>query len=73
MILEQSILDAIRSLPPEKKTELLSFLERLKNDDVKGPRDSGYGLISHLNVRISAEEIDQARQKIWGAFPRDDI
>jgi hypothetical protein len=73
MTLEQSILDAIRTLPPEKKAELLSFVEKLKGDESNTPRESGYGLISHLNVRISAEEIDQARREIWGGFPRDDI
>src|SRR5262249_58287684 len=50
MTLEQSILDAIRTLPAEKKVELLSFVEKLKGDESKPLRESGYGLLSHLNV-----------------------
>ena len=73
MTLEQSILDAVRSLPPEKAAELVSFLEELKGGESKQPRESGYGLLSHLNLRISAEEIDQSRTELWNGFPRDDI
>lgn len=37
----------------------------------KQPRQSLYGLWAGHN--ISAEEIDQARQEMWGNFPREDI
>jgi hypothetical protein len=73
MTLEQSILDAIRTLSPERKAQLFSFVEELKGSEAKLPRESGYGLLKDLNIRISAEEIDQARHEMWGSFPRNDI
>jgi len=57
---------------PRNKRKLLSFLERLKSE-VKPARESGYGILAHLNLRISADDIDQARREIWSGFPRDDI
>ena len=73
MTLEQSILDAIRTLPAERQAELMAFLEGLQARQRKPQRDSGYGLLAHLNFRISAEEIDDARREMWNGFPRDDI
>ncbi len=37
----------------------------------KQPKRSLYGLWS--NVRVSAEDIDEARREMWGNFPREDI
>lgn len=37
----------------------------------KKPKRSLYGLWS--DIRISAEEIDEARRELWANFPREDI
>jgi hypothetical protein len=66
MTLEQSILDAIRILPPEKKAELVSFLQRFQDAESQAPRDRGYGLLPHLNFRVSAEDIDDAATGVVG-------
>jgi hypothetical protein len=73
MTLEQSILDLVRNLSAEKRTELMSFLERLQAAETTTPLQSGYGLAAHLGFRISAEEIDEARREMWKDCPRDDI
>ncbi|HEX7359336.1 MAG TPA: hypothetical protein VF283_02490 [Bryobacteraceae bacterium] len=74
MTLEQSILNAVRALPPEKQAEVLKVAESLKRDAVPNrPRKSGRGLWADLGITLSAEDIDEARKKMWGNFPRNDI
>ena len=73
MTLEQSILDAVRTLPAEKKAELMAFIDGLRAKQTKPAFESGYGILAHLNFKISAEEIDDARREMWKGFPRDDI
>ena len=73
MTLEQSILDVLRSLPAEEKAELMAFIDGLRAKQKRPVLDNGYGILAHLNLRISAEEIDDARREMWKGFPRDDI
>ena len=69
MTLEQSILNAVRALPPEKQAEVLKIAESLKQDaETKRPRKSG-GLWEDLGISLSAEDIDEARKEMWGQFP----
>ena len=42
-------------------------------EDGERPLRSLYGLWKDFGVSISAEEIDKARQEMWGNFPREDI
>ena len=70
MTLEQSILDAVRTLSSERRRELLKFVDALRaKDDARAPRSDGYGLLTHLGFRLSAEEIDEARREMWAGFP----
>lgn len=74
MTLEQSILNAVRALPPEKQAEVLKLAESLKQDtQIKRPRKSGRGLWADLGISLSAEDIDEARKEMWNNFPRNDI
>lgn len=74
MTLEQSILNAVRALPPEKQAEVLKIAESLKQDTgAKRPRKSGRGLWADLGISLSAEDIDEARKEMWGNFPRSDV
>ena len=74
MTLEQSILNAVRALPPEKQAEVLKMAESLKQDvETKRPRKSGKGLWADLEISLSAEDIDEARKEMWGNFPRSDV
>lgn len=73
MTLEQSILNAVRALPPEKQAEVLKVAESLKQDGPKRPRKSGRGLWADLGISLSAEDIDKARKEMWGNFPRSDV
>jgi hypothetical protein len=72
--LEQSILEAVRTLPPEKQQEILAHAEKLRNESkpVK-PRWSGKGLWADLKIALTAEEIEENQREMWKNFPRDDI
>jgi hypothetical protein len=72
--IEQAIIDTLRVLPPEKKQEVLDFVEFLKAKSLpKVTRLSIKGLCANLSVRITEEDIAQARQEMWGTFPKEDF
>ena len=76
MTLEQAILDAVRALPANKQQELLDHAQQLRDEATtqpREPRQSGRGLWADLNIDLSAEAIDEARQECWKNFPRDDF
>jgi hypothetical protein len=74
MTLEQSILEAVRALPPEKQQELLTHAEKLRNESTPlKPRWSGKGLWADLNITLTAEEIEENQREMWKNFPREDI
>lgn len=70
--IEQQVIEKLRELPPEKQREVLDFLESMKEKNGDGkPRRSLLGLWSDLGVRITEEDIAEARREMWGKFPRD--
>jgi hypothetical protein len=74
MDIEQVVLETLRALPPEKQRELLDFAEFLHQKNIaKRPRRSLRGLWADLGVRITEEDIAEARREMWGNFPREDI
>ena len=75
MTLEQAILDAVRALPADKQREVLDHVKHLRDEATqpRKPRKSGRGLWADLNIDLSGEEIDDARQEMWNNFPRNDF
>jgi hypothetical protein len=74
MTLEQSVLETLRTLPPEKKQAVLDFAEFLRGKQgEKRPRRSLKGLCADLDVRVSESDIDEARSDLWSGFPREDV
>jgi len=74
MNLEQAVLDKFRALPPDKQQEILDFAEFLQQKNrPKKPLKSVKGLCADLKVDITEEDIAQARQEMWGNFPREDF
>lgn len=72
--IEQSVVEKLRALSPEKQQEVLDFVEFLERKAaVKQPRRSLMGLCADLNIHITEEDIAEARREMWGNFPRDDI
>lgn len=73
MTLEQAIIEKVRSLPPQAQREVLDFTEslRVRAANPKTPLKSPRGLWAGLGLDITSEEIADARQEMWGNFPRD--
>jgi hypothetical protein len=74
MTVDQLVLEKLRSLPPEKQEAVLKFVESLEppSSHRNGPRRLR-GLCSDLGIHIGDEDIAQARQEMWGTFPREDV
>ena len=74
MTLEQSLIEAVRSLPPEKQQELLTHATRLREEtSPRKPFKSVKGLWADLGISLSVEEIDEARREMWQNFPQNDF
>ncbi len=72
MTIEQQLLGKIRGLTPEKQREVLEFAQSLTdNETSRKPLRSLEGLWTDLNVRITEDDIAEARREMWGNFPRD--
>ena len=66
MTVEQQVLEKLRDLPPEKRKEVLDFVDFLKEKNGgKKPLRSLLGLWSGLNVHITQEDIAEARREMW--------
>jgi hypothetical protein len=71
---EPRLLDRIRQLPPDKREEVFAFIESVEEQvNQEKQRRCLEGALSHLNLHVNAEDIDQARREMWGEFPRSDI
>ena len=71
---EQIVLSKLRRLPPDKKREVLDFVEFLEMKSArKRPYRSLEGRWADLGVHISEEDVAEARREMWGNFPREDI
>lgn len=72
MNIEQEVLEKLRQLPIDKQQELLNFAEFLHQKNTpKTTLRSVRGLCADLAVDITEEDINQARQEMWGNFPKD--
>jgi len=72
MTIEELVLEKLRGLPPEKKKEVLEFVDSLQADGgAKKPLRSLEGLWADLDINITEEDIAEARREMWGNFPRD--
>lgn len=72
--LEQALTLALGLTPLEKVRLMEQVMATLEQDLAAAsqqPKRSLYGLWDGVN--LSAEEIDAARQEMWGEFPREDI
>ena len=74
-----AVLDLVKQLTPGQKLRLIEAVipdleEPLRlAEEAPKPLRSLYGLWKDLNLDVSAEDIDEARQEMWRQFPRDDI
>jgi hypothetical protein len=72
MSIEESVLEKIRALPPDKQQEVLDFVEFLQKRSLASqPRRNLKGLWADLKVDITEEDIAEVRREMWGSFPRE--
>ena len=72
MTIEQQVLEKLRRLPPEKQKEVLEFVDSLKGKNAaKNPLISLEGIWADLEIRVTEDDITEARREIWTNFPRD--
>ncbi|QXD15501.1 DUF2281 domain-containing protein [Rhodocaloribacter litoris] len=72
---ETTILQKLRALPPDKRQEVIDFIDFLlqRIAPPASQRTTFYGLWSDLNVDLSADDLDAARRDTWNDFPRPDL
>jgi hypothetical protein len=74
MNIEQTVLEKMRTLSPDKQQEVIDFIEFLQHKSgAKQPRRSLKGLWADLEVDLTAEDITEIRKEMWKNFPREDI
>ena len=74
MSIDERVLGKLHALPPDRQQEVLDFLDFLgQKDRPSAPRRRLRGLCADLEVRLSAEQIDEARGEMWANFPREDV
>jgi hypothetical protein len=72
--LEQTVLEKLRSLPPEKRQIVLDFVDFLAHQRLPEPSDSDlYGLWSDLDISISEDDIKDARREMWSSLTKVDF
>jgi len=70
--MSQEILQKLQSLSLEKQQEVLDFVEFLSEKEKAAiGRRSVKGMLSHLNIKVSKAEIDEARHEAWSKFYDD--
>ena len=72
MTVEEVLFEKIKALPIHRKQEVLDFAEFLEEKESRPqPRRSLYGILSDLDVKITEEDISEARKEMWRNFPRE--
>jgi hypothetical protein len=72
MTIEQAVLENLRELQPQEQQEVLNFVQFLRQKSTqKQPRRSLYGLWSNLSIEITATDIVEVREEMWGDFPKE--
>ena len=74
MTIEQAVLQHLATLPTDKKQEVLDFVQFLQTKQIveqPSSRRNPIGQFADLQIQITAQEIAEARQELWGNFPPD--
>lgn len=74
MMTYQDILENAQQLSPTEKARLLTDISASLQQElhaISQPKRSLLGIWQGID--ISADEIEQARDEMWGKFPREDI
>jgi hypothetical protein len=67
---EDELVAMFRKLSPFDQRRVLEFVRAMKPQIPPDQRKPVGGMYEHLGLRISKEEIDEARREAWVDFPR---
>ena len=70
---ENLVLQELRQLPFTKQSEVLDFVQFLKMKSPKVPLKSVRGLCADLSFDLTEEDIEQAREEMWGNLGKEEI
>ena len=74
MPIEDLLVQTLHCLSPQQQQEVLDFARFLATRaEPKKPLFNPKGMFADQNIKITAEDIDEARREMWGSFPREDI
>ena len=72
MTVEEVLIEKVKVMPMNRKQEVLDFAEALEEKEANPqPRQSLYGILADLDIKITEEDIAEARKEMWGNFPRE--
>jgi phage-related protein len=70
-LMQQTILEKLQKLPPEKQGEVLEFIESLQQEtEAKSHHPTLRGIWAEVE-EITEEDIAEVRREMWRNFPRD--
>ena len=72
MTSEEILLERFKVLPAHHQQELLDFAEFLESKEaVQRPRRSLKGALADLNIKITEEDVREARNEMWRGYTKD--
>ena len=71
MGIEQTVIEKLRALPPQKQQEVLDFVEFLQQKNRIQRQIRLKGLWADLSIDITEADITQARREMWRNFPQE--
>jgi len=72
MTSEEVLLEKIKVLPPDLKQKAIEFVDSLQSEvSTNQKRKSLKGALAHLNIKISDEDIREARNEMWRGYTKD--
>lgn len=73
MTIEQSVIETLKTLPANKKQEVLDFARFLQQKPTTNPpRRLLKGALAHLNIHFTAEDLQEARREMWRGYMGED-
>lgn len=70
--IEESVMEILKTLTPEKKAEVLDFVEFIRQKRSGKRHYAGLkGLWSELGISITDKDISEVRREMWSRFSED--
>lgn len=72
MTSEEVLLEKFKILPPEQQKKAIEYVDSLQKEISAQPqRKSLKDALAHLNIKITDEDIRQARNEMWRGYTKD--